>query len=65
MCSVHADDKDSHLNQEITYLMATYSDTKAQEKFNVNSVTGAIFTIQELDREEQEVCLMKLIRRQR
>ena len=65
VCSVHADDKDSHLNQEITYLMATYSDTKAQKKFNVNSATGAIFTIQELDREEQEVCLMKLIRRQR
>lgn len=55
VCSVHAHDKDSHLNQEITYLMATYSDIKAQEKFNVNSATGAIFTKEELDREEQEV----------
>lgn len=65
VCSVHADDKDSHLNQEITYLMASYSDTKAQEKFNVNSATGAIFTKQELDREEQEVCLINLILIQR
>ena len=65
VCSVHADDRDSHLNQEITYLMATYSDTKAQKKFTLNSVTGAISTKQELDREEQEVCLMKLILRQR
>ena len=61
VCSVHAYDKDSHLNQEITYLMASYSDTKAQEKFHVNSATGGIFTKQELDREEQEVCLIKLI----
>jgi len=65
VCSVHADDRDSHLNQEITYLLATYSDTKAQEKFTVNSATGGIFTKQELDREHQEVCLMKLILGQR
>ena len=65
VCSVHADDKDSHLNQAITYLMASYSDTKAQEKFNVNSATGAIVTKQQLDREEQEVCLIKLTLTQR
>lgn len=65
VCSVHADDEDSHLNREITYLMATYSDTKAQEKFRVNGATGAIFTKAELDREEQEVCLTRLFLRKR
>lgn len=65
VCSVHADDKDSYLNQEITYIMATYSDTKAQEKFTVNSATGAIFTKEDLDREEQEVCGKKLFLRER
>ena len=65
VCSVHADDKDSHLNREISYLMATYSDTKALEKFSLNSANGAIFTKEELDREEQEVCLTKLFFRQR
>ena len=57
VCSVHADDRDSHLNQELTYVMAAYSDTKAQDKFDVNSSTGAIFTKDELDREEQKVSL--------
>lgn len=55
VCSVHADDRDSHTNQELTYVMATYSDTNAQDKFDVNSITGAIFTKDELDREEQKV----------
>lgn len=57
VCSVHADDRDSHLNQELAYVMAAYSDTKAQDKFDVNSSTGAIFTKDELDREEQKVSL--------
>ena len=39
VCSVHAEDQGSHLNQEIACLMVTYSDTKAQEKFDVNSET--------------------------
>ncbi|XP_078376106.1 uncharacterized protein LOC144659523 [Oculina patagonica] len=54
VCSVHAEDRDSHLNQELMYVMAAYSDTKAQDKFHVNSTTGAIFTKDELDREEQK-----------
>ena len=54
--TVHADDRDSDLNQKITYTIATYSDPKVKDKFQVNSTTGTIFTTQELDREEQEVC---------
>lgn len=55
--TVHAGDKDSHLNQAITYIMATYSDAKAKDKFDVNSTTGEIITKGHVDREEQEVCL--------
>lgn len=55
VCSVHADDRDSHINQELTYVIAAYSDIRAQDKFYVNSITGAIFTKDELDREEQKV----------
>lgn len=55
LCTVHADDKDSHFNQELTYLMAAYSEPKAKQKFTINGTTGAVFTREHLDREEQQV----------
>ena len=60
ICTVHAEDKDSHINQELTYVMASYSESKAKKKFSVNGTTGEIFTKEDLDREEQEVCTPKL-----
>ena len=55
LCTVYAEDKDSHINQEVKYFMASYSQPKAKQKFEVNGSTGEIFTREELDREEQQV----------
>lgn len=59
LCTVHAEDKDSQLNQELTYFMASYSEPKAKQKFKVNATTGEIFTQEDLDREEQEVSTLQ------
>ena len=58
--TVHANDRDSSFNQRITYTIASYSDSEARNRFEVNRNTGTIFTTRALDREEQEVCLTKI-----
>lgn len=53
--TVHAHDKDSLWNHEVTYAMASYSEPNTKGKFDVNRKTGEIFTTGDLDREEQQV----------
>ena len=55
LCTVHAHDKDSLLNHEVTYAMASYSEPNTKEKFDVNRKTGEVATKGDLDREEQQV----------
>lgn len=61
LCTVYAVDKDSYSNQELMYVFADYNQPIAMQKFAINGSTGAIYTKEELDREEHEVSKTILI----